>query len=82
MPNCCPHTHPDPPTPPAPTPTLPQRLTGKGTCGGMDSEDPTCARLVLSGTLRALSTQEAINQAMLDPTLTLTLTLTPTPTPT
>ena len=45
---------------------LPQRLTGKGTCGGMDSEDPTCARLVLSGKLRALSTQAEINQAMID----------------
>ena len=45
---------------------LPQRLTGNGTCGGMDAEDPTCARLVLSGKLRPLSTQKEINQAMID----------------
>ena len=42
---------------------LPQRLTGKGTCGGMDSEDATCARLVLSGTLRALTAKAEIEQA-------------------
>ena len=34
---------------------LPQRLTGNGTCGGMDAEDPTCARLVLSGKLTYIS---------------------------
>ena len=32
----------------------------------MDAEDPTCARLTLSGTLRALSTKEELAQAEAD----------------
>merc|ERR1719171_2797362 len=34
---------------------LPVRTGAKGTCGGMDSEDPTCARLTLNGRLRPLT---------------------------
>lgn len=45
---------------------LPERLASTGTCGGMDSEDPTCARLVLSGTLRALTTKAEIARAEAD----------------
>jgi hypothetical protein len=45
---------------------LPQRVTRGGTCGGMDAEDPTCARLVLSGMLRALESKGEIEQAMID----------------
>jgi hypothetical protein len=37
---------------------LPERTDAKGTCGGMDSEDPTCARLTLSGRLRPLGGSE------------------------
>ena len=37
---------------------LPARLDEKGPCGGMDSEDPTCARLTLTGRLRPLADAE------------------------
>jgi hypothetical protein len=45
---------------------LTERLTTKGTCDGMDSEDPTCARIALSGRLRALTTQSELAQAKLN----------------
>jgi len=35
----------------------------KGSCGGMDPEDPTCARITLSGHLRALSDPAKISSA-------------------
>ena len=35
-------------------------------CGGMDAEDPTCARLVLMGKLRALTEKSDIDQAMVN----------------
>lgn len=45
---------------------LTERLTAKGTCGGMDSMDPTCANIVLSGRLRAVTTKSEKAQAMLN----------------
>jgi hypothetical protein len=42
---------------------LPERLSSKGICGGMDPEDPTCAQITLSGRLRALSKPSEITQA-------------------
>lgn len=35
----------------------------KGSCGGMDPEDPTCARITLSGRLRAVSDPAKISSA-------------------
>lgn len=44
--------------------SLSERVTAKGlTCGGMDAEDPTCARLHLIGKLRPLMTKADIQQA-------------------
>jgi len=42
---------------------LPQRFSSKGTCNGVDTEDPTCAQITLSGRLRALSETPEIKQA-------------------
>ena len=43
---------------------LPDRVVPKGVCGGMDPEDPTCARLHMIGTLRALTSKAELAQAM------------------
>eukprot|EP00746_Dinoflagellata_sp_MGD_P019683 gnl/MRDRNA2_/MRDRNA2_145766_c0_seq1.p1 gnl/MRDRNA2_/MRDRNA2_145766_c0~~gnl/MRDRNA2_/MRDRNA2_145766_c0_seq1.p1 ORF type:complete len:300 (+),score=37.77 gnl/MRDRNA2_/MRDRNA2_145766_c0_seq1:50-901(+) len=44
--------------------SLSERVTSKGlTCGGMDAEDPTCARLHLMGQLRPLTTKAEMQQA-------------------
>ena len=45
---------------------LPERLSDKGVCGGMDAEDPTCARIHLVGKLVALTTNASIAQAKAD----------------
>ena len=37
---------------------LADRVSPKGICNGMDPEDPTCARIALTGTLRALTGDE------------------------
>ena len=42
---------------------LPTRVTSGNTCGGMDAEDPTCARLHLSGTLRAITDKADLAKA-------------------
>ena len=44
---------------------LPERagVNGSKTCGGMDAEDPTCARLHLSGTAVALTSNATIEKA-------------------
>jgi YHS domain-containing protein len=44
--------------------SLAERVTAAGlTCGGMDAEDPTCARLHIGGRLRALSSKAEIGKA-------------------
>ena len=45
---------------------LPERAgkDGSKTCGGMDAEDPTCARLHLSGVAVALTTNATVADAM------------------
>jgi hypothetical protein len=45
---------------------LTERLSIKGTCGGTDPEDPTCAQIVLSGRLRALTTRSELARAELN----------------
>lgn len=42
---------------------LPERRNEKGVCGGADEEDPTCARVVLRGRLRALDEEEEVARA-------------------
>jgi len=42
---------------------LTERFSSNGTCGGRDTEDPTCAQITLSGQLRALSKPSEIKQA-------------------
>jgi len=45
---------------------LPERLSSKGTCDGVDTEDPTCAKITLSGLMRALSEPSELKQATIN----------------